>query len=467
VGFFCVLMHWIDIGGMMVGSCSSTVATEIFQEGLHMRTVRVIEQGRRNEELFRVIQCNTRFPEMLMGDIDAQIGGCVMGQQLVSELALKFGVPSFRAAISQMWDHSEAMVLAALAQATPGEYEAYSFLDNDGIDLNSIVPVGVKVRVDAKKIVVDFSGVAEQRAGPFNAGRNGGAVAAARIALKYLFTPGQPVNEGDFRPLEIEIPDGKFISAVGTGALGSSGNMIPTVVDTVLHALAEAFPDRAAAAHHGTYGVHAFHGRDPQTGRHFYNLDTICGGWGATVDMDGYGPSRSNAHGDTGNVPVEMQEMVCPYRFDAYAMRTDSGGPGRQRGGLGVVKTYRIMGSCRVNLKIDRTKCPPWGLRGGGTGQPSEIEIRRANGTVERPLKGDYALEAGDFVIVRTAGGGGYGLAIDRDVAQVALDVAQGYVSQEAARLSYGVVLDEHAQADLAATAQLRAQMRSLAPVSA
>ena len=201
VGFFCVLMHWIDIGGMMVGSCSSTVATEIFQEGLHMRTVRVIEQGRRNEELFRVIQCNTRFPEMLMGDIDAQIGGCVMGQQLVSELALKFGVPSFRAAISQMWDHSEAMVLAALAQATPGEYEAYSFLDNDGIDLNSIVPVGVKVRVDAKKIVVDFSGVAEQRAGPFNAGRNGGAVAAARIALKYLFTPGQPVNEGDFRPL--------------------------------------------------------------------------------------------------------------------------------------------------------------------------------------------------------------------------------------------------------------------------
>jgi N-methylhydantoinase B len=132
-----------------------------------------------------------------------------------------------------------------------------------------------------------------------------------------------------------------------------------------------------------------------------------------------------------------------------------------------VVKTYRIMGSCRVNLKIDRTKCPPWGLRGGGTGQPSEIEIRRANGTVERPLKGDHALEAGDFVIVRTAGGGGYGLAIDRDVAQVALDVAQGYVSQEAARLSYGVVLDEHAQADLAATAQLRAQMRSLAPVGA
>jgi N-methylhydantoinase B len=461
VGFFCVLMHWIDIGGMMVGSCSSTVATEIFQEGLHMRTVRVIDQGRRNEELFRVIQCNTRFPEMLMGDIDAQIGGCVMGRQLVGGLAQKFGVPAFRAAISQMWDHSEAMVLAALAQATPGEYEAYSFLDNDGIDLGSIVPVGVKVRLDAKKIVVDFSGVAEQRAGPFNAGRNGGAVAAARIALKYLFTPGQPVNEGDFRPLEIEIPDGKFISAVGTGALGSSGNMIPTVVDTVMHALAEAFPDRAAAAHHGTYGVHAFHGRDERTGRHFYNLDTICGGWGATAAMDGYGPSRSNAHGDTGNVPVEMQEMVCPYRFDSYAMRMDSGGAGRQRGGLGVVKTYRIMGSCRVNLKIDRTKCPPWGLRGGGTGQPCEIEIQRANGTIERPLKGDHALEAGDTVIVRTAGGGGYGPAIEREAAMVALDVVQGYVSLEAARSVYGVVMAAQGQADMAATADLRSEMRA------
>lgn len=459
IAFFCVLMHWIDIGGMMVGSCSSTQATEIYQEGLHLRTVRVIREGQRIEELFRVIQYNTRFPDMLMGDIDAQVGGCDMGCQLVGDLARRYGVPAFEAAVRQMWDHSEALVLSALRSAPAGEYEAYSFLDNDGIDMERAVPVGVKVRLDAKSIVVDFSGVSEQLAGPFNAGRNGGAVAAARIALKYLFTPGQAVNEGDFRPLVVEIPDGKFISAVGSGALGSSGNMIPTVVDTVLHALADAFPDRVAAAHHGTYGVHAFHGRDPRTGRHFYNLDTICGGWGATATMDGYGPSRSNAHGDTANVPVEMQELVCPYRFDSYVLRTDSGGAGRQRGGLGVTKTYSILGPCRLNLKIDRTLCRPWGLRGGGEGVPSEVEIRRADGRVEHVLKGDHGLDAGDVVVVRTAGGGGYGPAVEREPSAVARDVALGYVSREAANELYGVVLDGTGQVDAAATQARRRAM--------
>ncbi|MGD9944826.1 MAG: hydantoinase B/oxoprolinase family protein [Burkholderiaceae bacterium] len=457
VAFFCVLMHWIDIGGGMVGSCSSTTATEIFQEGLQLRSVRVIEQGRRNEELFRVIRYNTRFPEMLMGDIDAQLGGCEMGRQLVAELAGRYGVDVFDAAVRQMWDHSEATVLSALEQGRPGLYEAESFLDNDGIRMDHIVPVKVKVRVAPERIVVDFSEVSEQLPGPFNAGRNGGAVAAARIAVKYMFTPGQAVNEGDFRPLEVEIPDGKFISATGHCALGSSGNMIPTVVDTVLHALSEAFPERGAAAHHGTYGVHAFHGIDARTGRHFYNLDTICGGWGATAAMDGYGPSRSNAHGDTGNVPIEMQEITCPYRFESYEMRTDSGGPGRRRGGLGVVKTYRILGGCRLNLKIDRTKCRPWGLAGGGEGMPSEIEIRRADGRVEWPLKGDQALEAGDVVIVRTAGGGGYGPPEERDAQQVAQDVRLGYVSRQAARDLYGVALDGDGNVQEAETARLRA----------
>jgi len=457
IAFFCVLMHWIDIGGMMVGSCSSTVATEIFQEGLHLRTLRVVNEGRRNDELFRVIEYNTRFPDMLLGDIDAQLGGCEMGRQMVAQLASRYGVPAYDAAVRQMWDHSEAMVLSLLEQAKPGEYEAYSFLDNDGIVLDQIVPVGVKVRIAGRKLTVDFSGVADQLAGPFNAGRNGGAVAAARIALKYFFTPGQAVNEGDFRPLEVEIPDGKFISATGNGALGSSGNMIPTVVDTVMRALADAFPDRAVAAHHGTYGVHAFHGRDPQTGRHFYNLDTICGGWGASATMDGYGPSRSNAHGDTGNVPVEMQEITCPYRFESYRLRPDSGGAGRQRGGLGVVKTYRILGACRVNLKIDRTQCRPWGLYGGGEGAPSEVEIRRADGRVERPLKGDHALDEGDLVVIRTAGGGGYGAAIERPPALVAQDVEHGYVSREAARAVYGVALDDAGAVDGRETARLRA----------
>jgi N-methylhydantoinase B len=459
LAFFCVLMHWIDIGGIMIGSCSSTTTSEIFQEGLHLRTVRLYEGGRRNEDMFRVIRCNTRFPDMLMGDIEAQVGGCQLGRRLVADIADRHGADTIRASVRMMWDQSHSVVREALRTAPAGTYKAFAFLDNDGVDLDTTVPIGVTVHVDAESLTIDLSDVAKQRPGPLNAGRNGGAVAAARIAVKYLFSPERAVNEGDFRALRVEIPDGTFISATGNAPLGSSGNMIPTVVDTILHALAEAFPERAAAAHHGTYGVHAFHGTDPHTGRPFYNLDTICGGWGASAAADGYGPSRSNVHGDTANVPIEMVETFSPYRFDSYTLLADSGGAGRHRGGLGVEKVYHITAPCRLNLKIDRTLCPPWGLRGGRPGKVSDVEFRRADGSVQRILKGDHPLLPGDSVVVRTAGGGGYGPPWERPLERVLEDVALGYVTVEAARDEYGVVIGHDGRTDDRATRALREAM--------
>lgn len=458
VAFFCVLMHWIDIGGIMVGSCSSTTSTELFQEGIQFRTVKLFERGKRNQEISRLIEYNTRFPEMLMGDIEAQVGGCIMGRNMVVEIAEKFGSNTFRAAVKTMWSRSEANVRASIRNAPSGEYCAYSFLDDDGMNFNETVPIGVKVRIENDHITVDFSEVSEQRPGPLNAGRNGGAVAAARIAMKYLLSPGQPVNEGDFRPLSVEIPDGKFISAQGS-ALGSSGMMIPTVVDTILLAMADAFPDQVAAAHHGTYGVHAFHGNYPVTGKPFYNIDTACGGWGASATMDGFGASRSIIHGDTSSVPIEMQEEASPYFFESYSMRTDSGGPGKWRGGLGVEKVYRVTAPCRINLKVDRTKCPPWGLHGGGPAKPSEVEIRRVSGEIFRVLKGDHQLNTGDSVIVRAGGGGGYGPPHERDIQSVVSDVQKAYVSVDAARREYGVVFNDDGSADTAKTAALRSIM--------
>ena len=459
VAFFCVLMHWIDIGGIMVGSCSSTQTTEIFQEGIQFRTVKLVDRGERVADMFRMIEYNTRFPEMLLGDVAAQVAGCFMGRDLVAEIAHKHGPATFRAAVHAMWDHAEAKVRAAIRAAPDGEYAAFSLLDNDGLYLDRTVPIGVKVRVGGDRVTVDFSDVADQLPGPLNAGRNGGAVAAARIAVKYLFSPDEPVNEGDFRPLEVEIPEGKFLSARPTAAIGGSGNMIPTVVDTILRALAEAFPDRAAAAHHGTYGVHAFHGTSPVTGAPFFHLDTCTGGWGATAAMDGYGPSRSNVHGDTSDVPVEMQEAFHPYRFESYELRPDSGGPGARRGGLGVVKTYRITAPCRLNLKIERTECPPWGLAGGMDGKPADVEIRRAGGEVARVLKGDHGLAAGDVVVIRSGGGGGYGPPWRREPELVARDVALGCVTRGAAERDYGVVVREDGSIDSAATERRRRHM--------
>lgn len=455
--FFCVVMHWIDVGGQMAGSCTSTTTTEIFQEGIQFRSVKLMEQGKRRADVFRMIEYNTRFPEMLLGDVDAQIAGCLMGRSMVDEILQKYGVNSFRAAVDTLWSHTEAKVRAAVSAAPDGKYSASSFLDDDGIQFGTPVPVGVDVIIEGDRIIVDFSNVADQMKGPLNAGRNGGAVAAARIAVKYLFSPNDPVNEADFAALEVRIPDGKFLSAGPTAPIGGSGSMIPTVVDTILAALAPAFPDRVAAAHHGTYGVHAFHGMSPVTMAPFFHLDTCIGGWGATSSVDGYGPSRSNVHGDTSDVPVELQEVFNPYRITSYQLRPDSGGVGRFRGGLGIVKTYDITAACRLNLKIDRTECAPWGLSGGGAGVPASVTITRKSGEILSVLKGDHALNPGDKVTVRSGGGGGFGNPRERNVRAVKGDVDQGYVSFEGAA-GYGVFFDAEAHIDEARTADARRQ---------
>jgi N-methylhydantoinase B len=428
VGFFCVLMHWIDVGGMQEGSCTSTVSTEIWQEGIQFRSVRLIEEGKRRADMFRMIEYNTRFPDMLLGDVEAQIGGCMLGREMLGDLCDKYGADAFSAAVETMWQRSERSVRAAVAAAPDGCYEASSFLDGDGIS-DDPVAIGIKVKIQGEELTVDLSGVADQLPGPLNAGRNGGAVAAARIAMKYLFSPDDPVNDGDFRNLEVVIPDGKFLSARPNAPIGGSGNMIPTVVDTILRALAPAFPERVAAAHHGTYGIHVFSGTSPLTGESFLHIDTCIGGWGASAAGDGYGPSRSNIHGDTPEVPVELQEAFHPYRFEAYRLRENSGGTGRHRGGLGVEKVYRILEPCRIILNIDRTKCPPWGLAGGSDGVPGDLEIQRVDGTVEQHLKGNHMLATGDRVIIRSAGGGGFGNLADRAPDLVARDRAFGYVA--------------------------------------
>lgn len=456
VGFFAVLVHWIDVGGSVPGSCQSTTTTDIWQEGIQFPSIKLIEEGRRRTDIFRLIESNTRFPRLLLGDIEAQLGGCLMGCNLITEIVEKHGVAAVEAAIHDMWETADAAVAEALKQVPPGIYSASSFLDDDGIRMDQRVPVSVGVIVDDGTVTVDLSGVADQVKGPFNAGRNGGAVAAARIAFKYLFAPDTPVNEGDFRRLVVDIPDGKFLSARPDAPIGGSGAMMPTVVDTILHALAGAFPERVAAAHHGIYGVHTLFGVNPETGERFHNLDTVTGGWGGSARGDGPGPFRSAAHGDVPDVPVEMQEALYPYRLEAKMLRVDSAGPGRHRGGVGVEKRYRFLAPCHVLTKFDRSGCAPWGLRGGDAGAPGFVELVRANGEMERFYKGEREVGPGDVLRIVSGGGGGYEPAFTRDVAAVASDIALGYITREHAASNYGVILDTAGAVDVTATARRR-----------
>jgi N-methylhydantoinase B len=437
-GFMSVVMHWMDVGGIITGSCISNDTTDIYQEGIQFRTVKLRRAGQPVPEIYRMIRHNTRFPDMVIGDVESQAAGCLMGCAMVEEVIRRFGLPTFRLAVERIWDQAEKVCRAAIRAIPDGTYTAESFLDNDGRSLDQRIPVKVSIHVSGDAMVFDFSEIGDEVVGPLNAGRDGGATAAARIAAKYLLTPIEPANEGDFRAIRVDIPDGKFLSARPTAPMGGSGSTLPTVVDTIFKALAPALPARIAAAHHGTYAIHVFIGRDPTTGGFFQHVDTGIGGWGATCDRDGPGPYRSLVHGDTVDVPAEMQEGLYPLRLENYSLRPDSGGAGRHRGGLGIEKLYRVLAPCRVAITIERSLCAPWGLFGAEAGKTGFVEIRRPGHPPEIVLKGDVPLAPGDLVYVATAGGGGYGIPSERRSEDIEADVRAGYVTEAAAQQAYG-----------------------------
>jgi N-methylhydantoinase B len=202
-------------------------------------------------------------------------------------------------------------------------------------------------------------------------------------------------------------------------------------------------PDRVAAAHYGTFSTLAYSGRHPDTGNFWQCHDSGFGGWGALCDMDGPGPFRTMCHGDTRLIPIELHEASYPFLFESFSLRTDSGGAGEFRGGLGLERRYLMLAPCRISTRIERTLCPAWGLNGGGDGAPGTAIIERADGTTQAALKDVVMLQIGDRVRTHTGGGGGYGYPKRRSRERVRTDVARGYISTVAAREVYG--LDESA----------------------
>src|SRR5580692_10810958 len=437
VAFAASRAHWVDIGGSRVGF-GSVETTEIYQEGLQFRSLKIYEAGKRNETLWQIIRDNVRFAEAALGDLRAQIAACQLGIRRYGELLARYGRVAVAAAIDVIWDNTEREARAFIARVPDGTYEAESFLDNDGRTLDVKLSIKVKVVIAGSRMVVDFSGMHDQVPGPTNSGYSGG-LAAARVAFKCLTLPQAPVNEGCFRPLEIILPEGKLLNARPPAALGLWSIPLPTVIDTILKALAPALPDRIPAAHKGDMGGCSFYGQRDD-GSRFLLMNIFGGGWGGRPHEDGEAASVSVCQGDVRNTPIELQEIRYPFLIEQHALRDDSGGAGRYRGGLGVALGYKCLVPCQVNINFERTKVPPWGLHGGANGQSNYAIIRRADGSPEeRVLKGtQIPLRAGDVVTFYTAGGGGYGDPSTRTREAIVSDLAEGLVSPEVARRDYG-----------------------------
>lgn len=461
VAFMAVNVHWIDIGGTYPGSCLGTDTTELIQEGLHLRSVKLYRRGELVEEVLRIIEYNTRLPQMLLGDIAAQYAGCLKGKQLLEQLLNRHGTDTVISAISAIWKNSEEAARAAVRKIPEGIYEASSFLDNDGIDMDKTIPVHVKIQIKDGEFIVDYSGCGEQVRGPFNSGAHGGGEACARIAFKYLFAPDEPANEGGFVPVKVILPPGKFISAVGNAPLGCYSTPLATVVDTIIAALAPVLPDRVAGGHHASFGVFGFSGKNSTTGQAFNVFDTAHGGWGGSSQGDGVGPYKTIRHTDNKDIPVETVEALYPVMVESYEWRSDSAGAGRHRGGLGLNKTLRVLEPCTFNIAFERSKCPPWGLNGGNPGATGGGEIELTDGRRETVHKARRQLKAGDRIHIHTGAGGGFGMPIEREVEAVRLDVYRGFVSREKAEELYGVVLNDDGTINESATSVLRASMKS------
>jgi N-methylhydantoinase B len=255
IGFMVVVMHWIDVGGRDIGS-TSKFATDIFQEGIQFRTVKLRSRGEPVREIYRMIEHNTRFPVEMMGDINSQIGGCLMGRDEVAILAGRYGVGIFRAALLTIWHQSEAAARAAIRAIPDGTYTADGVLDDDGLNPGSL-PCRITVIVKDDEMTVDLSELPREVNAPMNCGRYGGGETVSRLAFRYLIVPEGDANEGTFRPLKLVLPEGTIVSARPTAPMGSYNSALPMLIDLVIRALGPALPDRVAGGHYGTFSTRA------------------------------------------------------------------------------------------------------------------------------------------------------------------------------------------------------------------
>ena len=458
--FAMVRAHWIDIGGMSTGFGAGPTVADPWQEGLQLDQIKIYEEGKLDEKMYRVLKDNIRFPESSLGDMKSQMAACRLGTRRLDELLTKYGKDTVLNGISHIFDETEQKCRNVVARLPDGVYEANGSLDDDGLIKDDPVKLHAKVTVKDGHMVIDLSGCSGER----KAAINSRTLAGARVAYKALTAPLEPVNEGSFRALDVIIPEGNIMMARCPAPMSGWSAVVPTVVDTIVAALAPAMPDRVPAGHHGLLGgAMVFFGNHPQTGKRFVVQSLEGGGWGGRPMEDGESGTVSVCQGDVRNGSIEGIELKCPVLVEARAMRADSCGAGKYRGGLGLDVRVRNLVEGRWNFEhTKRQKCPPWGLWNGKAGEFGGYLMRLPGEQDFTPMRGSHvAVPIGSEAIVRTGGGGGWGDPLERDPKAVQHDVAEEFISAEAALRDYGVVLTAGHKLDLEATNQRRASMKA------
>lgn len=435
IAFAGCIAHHVDVGGRVPGS-NAPDSTEIFQEGLQIPILKLHDRGQPNVTLLAIIERNVRPPSVVLGDLRAQLAACHFAERGLLELERRHGADRLEQYMESVLDHAEEIVRQHIRAVPDGTYRFEDHIDDDGLGSDPIA-IRVAVEVTGDEVVVDFAGTSGQVASALNSTASFTKAAVYAALLCSLRTAEELSNEGLYRPVTVHIPPGTILNGTRPAARGARALTGFRVIDAVFGALHQALPDRVPAAGEG--GVTMLGIAETTSGRQStVYVEFIAGGWGGWSGGDGL-DGASPLGGNVSNVPVEMIELHHPVRVEEYALVPNTGGPGRHRGGLSVMRAMRFLGSHgTVQIRSDRRRFPPYGLDGGEPGAPSLNTLETADGEHELPTKFIRPIAHGDVIRHITAGGGGFGPPDQRDPRQIERDILDGKIDREHAARHYG-----------------------------
>lgn len=405
-GYSVSRAHHNDIGGMAPGSMPGN-ATEIFQEGLRIPPVKLVSKGEISKDILNLIMINSRTPKIRKGDLMAQLSSNWTGEKRLQELITQKGMETYKLAVDDILNYSERRFLAILSGFPESEAIGRDFMDGDGI-VDDLVELVVNVKMTKKHVTFDFTGTSEQVKGAINC-PYAVTLSGSYYVLRAITDPTIPANEGLYRHLSVIVPEGTVLNARSPAAVvGGNVETSQRIVDTLLKAFSKILPDRIPAASQGTMNNLIIGGTD-HSGRPFTFYETIGGGAGGRPTKDGIDGIHSHMT-NTMNTPIEEIEVRYPLVVEKYALREDSCGKGRFRGGLGIIRQFRTKVPVIVSVLGERQKTAPWGLAGGEDGKKGIYSVIKSDGKkIILPSKTTTTVNAEELIIIETPGGGAWG----------------------------------------------------------
>ncbi len=436
VGFIANIIHHADVGGAAVGSMSGGL-DEIYKEGLRIPLMRLYRRGKCDEDLLRLLLLNMRLPDERRGDLNAQIAACRLGESRLQDLLKVHGAARMDAIFDAVIERTQLRMRKAIASLPDGTYRFEDMMDDDGAGTRDIRIV-LAITKSGEEITFDFTGTDPQVKGNFNLTWNA-TQSAICYSLKALLDAEIPTNQGIFDAIHIVAPAGSFVNCVAPAAVAMRANSCQRVVDCVLGALAPVVPTQVVAAANGANTSAVFTGTDPATGKMYVYLETLGGGMGARYARDGKDGVQVHIT-NTSNLPVEAIELEYPLRVEEYSLIPDTGGAGRQRGGMGIRRVIRpVAHTCEFNGVGERFHHAPWGLFGGAPGASGRFYLLASDGQ-RTPLSSKatrIALCEDTCAVIETPGAGGYGKPEERALSAIDADLQAGKITLQEVRTNY------------------------------